>query len=484
MKSTSLQLFLLLLALPLFSQNWTQTFGKLGTFSSPRAIDLNQDGVKDIIMGAGQQEFIESDTTVIALDGKTGKLLWNVRASDQIFGSADFMDITGDSIPDIFIAGRSAELMAINGKDGSIIWDFYPEEDSLLAIEKELYNFYNPQFIPDQTGDGIKDLLVANGGDVTAPPYDPNRPVGHLMVIDSKTGKQIAKAPMPDGKEIYMSAIVADINNNDTLDIIYGTGGETVSGNLFRTTLDAVLKEDLSNSMHIASGENKGFIAPPALADLNQDNIKDIIVNTVDGRLLALNGVDNSVIWAGQIPNTEVYSAPAIGDINQDNIPDVFVNFAIGVWPNMKATRPLLVDGKEGKIIYMDSIGFYQMSSPLIADFNNDGFNDGLVNLNFFGPNEKNEKIIFNTLIVYDFLKRTKYSIATPQVGSNVGSTPWVGDLDDDGLIDVVYCHMTTPDKTYTYDGFSVHRIELNIKLGKRPWGAYMGNHFDGVFRE
>lgn len=465
----------------LSAQSWSLTLENLGTFSSPRAADLNQDGVKDIVMGAGRQEFIDCDTAVIAIDGQSGRLLWHVRASDQIFGSADFMDITGDQIPDIFIGGRSAELMAINGKNGELIWDFFPEEDSITARKRALYNFYNPQFIPDQSGDALPDILVANGGDVTAPPYDPNRPPGHLLVINSLTGTQLAKAPMPDDKEIYMSALIDDIDNNGTLDVIYGTGGETIGGNLFRTTLEAVMSEDLSNSIHIASGEDKGFVAPPALADVNEDQIKDIIVNAADGRMLALNGKDNTVIWAGRIPNTEAYSSPALGDITGDGVPDVFANFAIGVWPNMEATRPFLVDGKKGEILFIDSIGFYQMSSPLIADFNNDGHNDVMMNLNFFAPNEKNEKIIYNTLLVYDFHQRGKYTIGQRHIGSNVGATPWVGDLDDDGLLDVVYCHMTTPDKTYTYDGFSIHRLETQIKInGPAPWGAYMGTNYNG----
>ena len=57
---------------------------------------------------------------------------------------------------------------------------FFPEEDSILARKKELYNFYNPQFIPDQNGDKLPDILVANGGDVTAVAYDPQRPTRSL----------------------------------------------------------------------------------------------------------------------------------------------------------------------------------------------------------------------------------------------------------------------------------------------------------------
>jgi hypothetical protein len=49
---------------------WYNHFDGLGTYSSPRCADLNGDQIKDIVMGAGRNEFEESDWAVIALDGK------------------------------------------------------------------------------------------------------------------------------------------------------------------------------------------------------------------------------------------------------------------------------------------------------------------------------------------------------------------------------------------------------------------------------
>ena len=482
-----LHILLSLIVLPIVLQaqpHWSVHMDDLGTFSSPRVADLNQDGIGDIIMGAGRQEFISCDTAIFALDGKDGHLLWKVGARDQIFGSAALMDISGDRVPDVFIGGRSAELRAINGHTGSVIWEFFPEGDSILARQQALYNFYNPQFIPDQNQDGYPDILISNGGDVTVPAYDPNRAPGHLMVIDSRTGQQLAKAVMPDGKEIYMSVVISDLEKDGVLDIIYGTGGETIGGNLYRTSLQSVLKEDLSNSTLLATGKDKGFIAPPVVVDITGDGIEDIVVNAVDGRMLAFNGKDNQPIWAGQIPGTEVYSSLAVGDLTGDEVPDFFGVFAIGVWPDLKSTRPLLVDGKKGELVFMDSIGFYQTSSPLIADLNADGGNDALVSVNFFLPDSLGNKTVHHTLLAYDFYKKSKYALLPPQVGSNVASTPWMGDLDGDGFLDVIYCHMTTPDRTYTYDGFRVSRLKTQVPVGKGVvWGAYMGNRYDGIFR-
>src|SRR5680860_408087 len=90
---------------------WKKDFYQIGSQSSPRAIDLNKDGVLDIVMGGAKAENRPNDQGVMALDGKTGELLWKQKARDQVFGSATFYDITEDGIPDVFITGRSSMLM-------------------------------------------------------------------------------------------------------------------------------------------------------------------------------------------------------------------------------------------------------------------------------------------------------------------------------------------------------------------------------------
>ena len=69
---------------------WDKNFYQIGSQSSPRAADLNKDGVLDIVMGAGLNEFQKSDHGVIALNGKSGEILWKQEAPDQVYGSATF----------------------------------------------------------------------------------------------------------------------------------------------------------------------------------------------------------------------------------------------------------------------------------------------------------------------------------------------------------------------------------------------------------
>lgn len=478
----------LLLALNVEAQTgkgWVADFPGIGIHSSPRVADLNQDGVLDIIVGSGKKEFEKTETGVLAVDGATGKVIWKVPARDQIFGSAGLMDITKDGVPDVIIGGRAAELKAINGKSGAIIWEFFPEGNKIKPREKGLFNFYNPQIIPDQNNDGFRDVLVSNGGDIMVPPYDPNRPPGQLMVINGATGELLAKVQVPDGKETYMSVVIGKLHPQDeNYTIIFGTGGETIGGNLYRTSLKAVMDQDLSGAMILASSKDKGFIAPPVLCDINQDGTLDIVANAVEGKVIAFDGKSNGKLWENVIENTEAYGSLAVGYFNQDSIPDFFTTFTEGVWPNLHKSKQMMINGKTGNIEFLDSLGILQTSSPVIADFNNDGFDDGLICVNFVGVEKLVFETYYNMLVVYDFYRESTYQLTDFFPGINLSSTPWVGDLDHDGKLDIVYCYLTDTKKDTSMNGFKMVRLSLDIDLKKKvKWGSYMGNDYNGIFK-
>ena len=487
--------YLLLIALTLlfevgwstftYGQNnsWSVKFDGLGSFSSPRVADLNGDGIGDIIIGAGRQEFLSCDSAVMALDGQNGEMLWKVHARDQIFGSAAIKDLNKDGVPDIIIGGRSAELKAINGRTGDLIWEFFSSDDTNRPRKAGWYNFYNPQFIPDQDGDGLEDILVSNGGDVLAEPYDPDRPAGSLLVISGRNGKLLSKAVMPDGKETYMSVAVAETSGNDH-SVIFGTGGETLGGSLYVAKLSDVMKGDLSGARILATGKNKGFIAPPAWVDLNSDGYYDIVALSVDGRMFAFDGKSYEPLWETTLPDTEVYSSLAIGNLTGDNVLDLFVSVAAGVWPKLEWNCQFMVNGANGKIEYVDSLGFYQTSTPVVADFDGDGTDEILLSVNYHIIDEIFQKFFYTMLVIIDFNPLEVKQIGDSFVGSNPSSTPWIGDLDQDGKIEIIYCHETDPRRTNVFSGVQVNRIETDIPVhSKIKWGAYMGSDYNGVYK-
>ena len=462
-------------------ESWVKMLSGIGSFSSPRVADLNNDSIGDIILGAGREEFQVCDSAVVALDGKTGEMLWKVSAKDQMFGSATLKDITDDGIPDVFINGRSAELIAINGKTGEIIWRFIvPKSD-----KKEWSNFYNPQFIHDQNQDGREDILVSNGGDVLAEPHEPNRATGHLVILNGQNGELISRAPMPDGREIYTSVAVLPSSSPTFKNVVFGTGGETLGGSLFVTSISEIRSGDLSKAIKLDSCATKGFIAPAAWVDINNDDIHDIVANAFDGRLLAFDGKTYQLIWKVEVPGTEAYSSPAIGNFNKDSIPDFFVSYGQGVWPDVSWSKQTMVNGSNGKIEFEDSLGFYQMTSAVVADLNGDGQDEVLLPINYQVLNEFQMKFFHNTIMAIEFSENVAVELDLHYEGNNISSTPWIGDLDNNGYLDIVYIHGTNPKQTYTFDGMRVNRIDSKIPVsGKIRWGSYMGSSYNGVYNK
>ncbi len=471
---------------PIVAQaNWTKTLQKVGTFSSPRVADLNRDGIKDIIIGAGREEFHACDSAVIALDGANGQLLWKVTAKDQVFGSAALKDISGDGVEDAIIGGRSAELIAVNGATGEVIWRFSTEQVKKKEWQKNWFNFYNPQFIPDQNGDGLADILVSNGGDVMAEPYDSNRPAGSLVVFSGKDGQLLARAPMPDAKETYMSITVSPSPTKKDHEIVFGTGGETIGGSLFQGYLSDVMKGDLSSAKVLDTSKDKGYIGPAGRVDITSDGVLDIIVNAVNGRLIAFDGLSHEVIWEVVRPNSESYGSMSIGYFTPDTIPDFFISYAQGVWPKLDWSAQIMVDGKKGTVEFMDSLGFYQMVTPVVLDWNNDGQDEILMSVNFQEIKNGFQKFFYNMLVVIDFKADQVLQIGDTYSGHNLASTPWIGDLDGDAALDIIYCHGNNLRHTYTFDGIQIHRIATKLPLYKKiRWGAYMGSSYDGVFHK
>lgn len=456
---------------------WSSTYDDCYSFSSPRAVDLNNDDVLDIVLGAGiDGESV--DNGFLAINGVNGETLWSIPSDNQIFGSASFLNINNDGIPDIIIGGRDAILKAIDGSTGASIWDFYTDTTTPPG-DNGYWNFYNSQVIADQDGDGTEDILVANGGNHALPNFETDRPPGHLMVISGATGTELAFAQVPDGKETYMSPLIADFDDNGVLDVIFGTGGEFIEGSLWRTTLTDVMNNDLSGATELLASETNGFIAPPSLVDINLDGTTDVIVNAYDGRVVAISGLDNSILWAQEVPGTQTNSSPAIGFFNDDSIPDVFSTYAVGQAPAFTSFIQLMIDGATGNRVWEGDLGIFHFSSPLVYDVNEDGIDEVILSYN-----EKEGDDFFNSIVSIDFNASSTTLIVGPNPGVNINSTPWIGNMDQDGILDLVSLRSIGTTFATAEDGIYIDKYSLDgiSDASIVPWGAYMGTNHDGQY--
>lgn len=477
------QLFIFFLSLGLayntYSQTavWSTFIDTSVTFSSPRAANLNGDTIMDIVMGGGI-DGVPDSRGVVAIDGETGNILWTFAAEDEIFGSAKFMDITGDNLDDVFIGGRYGEFYAIDGATGNEIWEFW-EHSSTVAADSGWYNFYNPQFIPDQNSDAIPDILVANGGDHAAPPWDTLRPVGQLMILDAMTGSVLAMDTMPDGEETYCSPTVVDVFGTGTLEIIYGSGGEDDGGSLWRVPLADLMANDISNSIELATDPDYGFIAPPSISYMNFDSKLDIVAQSFGGTIYAFDGSTNSILWQTTIPNSQSSAAPVLGNFIGNKLPDVFAVLGKGTAPTYFDYYQVMLNGETGEIEWMDSIADLALASCAAVDLDLNGRDELIGTFNYHTGTHFEHQ-----LKAIDFQNNIITDLTGLEAGVNLGCTPLVEDLDNNGYLDMVYAYRADSVNPMGSNGFKIHRIETSATVPGVgiAWGAYQGTELDGHY--
>lgn len=470
---------------------WNESFFLIGSQSSPRAADLNGDGVLDIVMGAGRAETAATDEGVLAVDGLTGKLLWKQKAPAHVVGSASFQDINDDGIPDIFIGGRGSFLTALDGKTGEEIWKYQYkfENDSILQYAR--FNFYNSVWVPDQTGDGKLELLTVNGGNwnAAAGSRDGRKP-GVLILFDSMTGDIIAADTMPDGQESYMSPLCFKDVNSQKWKIVFGTGGETIGGSLFICDLQDLLQRNLVASQKLASEEGHGFIAPPVITDLNQDGSLDIAAISHASTIFAIDGSNHHLLWQKSYPGRESSNSFAMGHFTQKDQLEILAVMDRGTWPLYSYAQQVILDGATGAEVYHDSLGCFVVSSPVVYDMDHDGFDEAILSINHyqcdttFDEEYMDPPGISYQLAAMDFQSNKHQVIDQTKGFRNIFSSPWIGDLDNDGYLDIVYSSYQHPNDLRKFLGMSLKRISSPVKMDQPvKWGAYMGSDGSGIYK-
>jgi outer membrane protein assembly factor BamB len=437
-------------------------------YFSPRGVDLDGNGTLEIIVSGGLESPPSGE--VLALEGDSGKLLWSVPADQQLYGSPVFVDVTNDGVKDVFAGGRNEQFLAIDGASGELLWKF---ADDGSSTPHGWYNFYSAVVVGDLSGDGLADLLLSNGGADGIEPFAP-RPTGNLLLVNSKDGTVLASASNPDEEETYMSPLVVPDPGGASPTVLFGTGGETRAGGLWRTTLSAVQSADISSATQLTAGERKGVIAPPALGDLNADGSVDAIVATFDGRLIALDLTDNATLWERSFEGTESYNTPILGHFNEDDTPDAFVVFLEGEFPVYERALYAVVDGRNGKLLWDGEAGNFAMAGDIAVDLDRDGRDEVI-----FVSNDKTAgEGAQQQLHLLDPANGREIKWGEP-LGGTLASSPWVGDVDRDGCLDMLLSRF---EREGGMGRGLITRLRIAARAPERiSWSGYLGSDFDST---
>ena len=452
---------------------WTHA-SRDSIYYAPRGADLEDDGKLEVLITGGNETPAFGE--VICLDGVTGAVRWRATAEKELYSSPVLLDVTGDGVKDVFVGGRIEAFMAVDGATGAVLWRF---KDPRPLPEYYLYNFYTPVLVADQTGDGLPDLLVANGGGDGIAPGEA-RPPGHLVVLGSADGALAAVAVLPDKQETYMSPILLPDDGAASPTILFATGGETWAGSLYETPLSAVLAGDLAAAEPLVRGTGKGLIAPPALADLDRDGRLDIVVATFDGRLIVFNGATKAILWQRTFEDAESYTTPVLGFFDADEVPDVFAVFLHGVFPDYTSAERVLVSGRDGAVLWRGEAGDFAMAGDVAVDLNGDGIDEVIFNSNTLND-PATPRASQQELHLVDSARRQARPWGMP-LGAFAAGSPWVGDLDADGCLDLLLPGQSSaPGST---DGrLTRFRVAAPAPATIR-WGGYFGTRFDSVLPE
>lgn len=455
-------------------------------FGSPRLTDLNGDGVLDIVIGTGKEVGLHK-RSVTAIDGKHGRIIWKNDVFSRVFSTPALIDIDHDGVDDVVMGvgnnyhvmqqlsklGKAlaqrfeqavteinGDLFAYRGTDGKLIWSIR------LANPDQSFpdtNFNTAIVGPDLDGDGTNDLIAIQSGGL-----DTNRPPARVYYVSSTTGRILRTFTAPDEREIYSVPALDRHGGDSNYRLVFGTGGEVLPGHLFSIDLHTWREHWRFSST------DKGFAPSAILHDFEGTGRRDVVVSSLEGKLFRLNGLSGQMMWERALDGFETYSSPVLGSFNGRGALDVVAIFSKGTYPVYETKSVIVwVDGTSGEQIAQRDFGVQTFASPVIIDLNDDGYDEAIINSNLnwdmgmlgspMAPLVKSQLAIFDG--------KEKLPIYTLNCKGFSAATPALFDVDGNHKMDIIHIY-----------AHNVMRIELNTKkIGPPRWNQFRGPNFNGV---
>lgn len=195
-------------------------------------------------------------------------------------------------------------------------------------------------------------------------------------------------------------------------------------------------------------GEDVGTFSMPALGDLNNDGNLDVIAGINNGTFAFYANTGTATVpafteqlGAANPLNSEdigSFSTPTLGDIDNDGDLDLFTGNNAGTFNFFENTGTVTVPAftqRTGGLNPLDGQDVGAFSKPALADVDGDG------DLEVFAGNGDGTVSFFeNTGTVSAPVYTPRTGASNPMDGVDVGidSTPTLGDVDDDGDLDLI----------------------------------------------
>jgi M6 family metalloprotease-like protein len=388
----------------------------LSEANAPADIDLDGDGIREIVIPVGTEVY------AIRLDGPAEVDGWPRDTADSLLSTVAAADLDGDGIGDVVIPSDAGLLYAWSG-DGA---PFFGDADTLGVFWRSPGNPVHGLALADVDADGEKDIVAAVGESLMVWGWAP----GSMNVQQkwSRSWGDTVRAVAVREAEGGTPALIAAMTGSGRVRRVSGTGAGVFGAG-------AMLDVDRPS----------GYLA---FADMDRapDGSAELIVVTKEGWLTVLSALDEPLPgWPVQLPS-RVHSAPALGDLDGDGYLDMALGLENGQVEILSYTGTPL-------IAWRVDIG--PSPSAVFADFSSDSVPEVITSFSY------------RHMTAWDMYGDEVPGWPLP-VGGDASLAPLISDLEGDGAPEVV---------TFGSDGWLyAHEVNWIEMAGPYAWGAHLGN--------
>ncbi|MGC8894954.1 MAG: FG-GAP-like repeat-containing protein [candidate division WOR-3 bacterium] len=257
--------------------------------------DVNGDGKNEVIVGS-------SDDKVYCLRGSDGVKMWEFTTGGDVLSSPACGDVDGDGKVEVIFGSKDRNLYCLRGTDGTQKWAFTTPCAG---------GFQSSPVIADVDGGGTKEVVIVGTSGWLDTTYCLSGATGAL-----KWKTQILYAD-------WSSPAVADVDGDGVMEVVVGARENDIWDERLLYCLSGINGAVEWRSPIISSYDDIYF-SSPAVADLDGDGKKEVIIGTGDkGKVICVNGQNGTLKW--EFLSGGYLSSPAIADVDNDGIKDVVI---------------------------------------------------------------------------------------------------------------------------------------------------------------
>lgn len=339
--------------------------------------DVDGDQILDVIAGASSY--------VVAIDGRTGSMIWNNTDPVGPIFSLSVGNLDGDTNKDVIAGGWDRNITAIRGVTGTLLWKFGGKSE--ITPQEWIRSTETADF----TGDNIDDIIAGSDD-------------WHIYCIDGVDGTLLWRRPEEEVIiNLTYALAIGDLDNDSRTDIVIGDGSNVFS---YRG-------ED--GKLMWSNNAPRAGVWSLIVADINKDHIMEVLAACADGKLYVFDGSTGRDIWQYTVGG--VIQSIALGDFDGDGVENDILTGSY----NQTVTT---INGMDGSELWTTTKVRGWIRNVNTGDFNGDGISDAII-----GASD-------NTIYILD--GKTAEILTTISTSNSITEIV-VADVEADGFLDLIF---------------------------------------------